>query len=91
MQTTPPPANLFHPGLIACAGCRFWEEMLVEGVPEGTVGICRRRAPQHLGRLDDKSEAQPTRVRGIRPGMWPTTHGADWCGEFAAGSRRKSK
>lgn len=74
------------PGL--CNTCPFWDllhnSQVTEGGPIVQSGLCRKDAPQHIDLDPDRSEdAQPlppTIISGIRPGMFPTTRGNDWCG-----------
>jgi hypothetical protein len=80
-----------------CKDCKFWRPL--DGFAGTTgVGECHRRAPSSMpesaavvigllrthGRLDPAEEDRCTVADWTaRQTLWPTTHEAEFCGEFA--------
>jgi hypothetical protein len=58
-----------------CGTCRFWSEM-----DEG-IGECHR-APPALPATESHVVAAVRMRQGIWDGVWPSTEGDDWCGEW---------
>jgi len=55
----------------ACDTCRFWRKQTLRD--ENDWGQCRRMPPILPDLVDDKL---------VIAGIWPSTKGGDWCGEW---------
>lgn len=73
-----------------CENCRFWLDgkwaEAQSSTGKGTVGECRRYAPQLIAVQDFNGNEHPRGVGG-RLVAWPYTLAKDWCGEFQARAR----
>jgi len=79
-----------------CNGCRFWREKSETRDPNDAAwsfGTCRRRPPVISEALIEAVRPLPSYREAVDPeldvvtmtsaSVWPATHSADWCGEFA--------
>ncbi|MBT66441.1 MAG: hypothetical protein CMN98_04790 [Synechococcus sp. NP17] len=55
----------------ACDTCRFWRKQSLRD--ENDWGECRRMPPMLPDLIDEKL---------VIAGIWPSTKGVDWCGEW---------